>query len=228
MSFQVDFRDLLKRLLPWFMRVGRTVDYLDSPGNTLEGLNNELLEFRDEKRTLICVTAQIIHFEYYLNTILGYDFVYSGIFIQDVAEDLYVYVRNVIEAVDPEFYLYQKSEIGTTPGGLGAPLLNSMIADDETPKYLFNLSEFITDLDYIVYVPIYLTSALWTATTYTAGQYVEYDGKIYICILNAGAGDDPTDATYWQEIGLPYDEDKMKSEIDIYNLAGKRYEIQTY
>lgn len=163
----VDFKYITKRYLPWFERQVKTLAIFTVISNVLKQLNISLILFRDTTREFTSVTASIIHFEYYFNTLLNYDPVLKGIYIENTADIDYFYIRNKAE-LRPT-YIYNKAEYGAT-------------ANISPQYYLKNSSEFTSSIDYIVWVPSSVT----------------------------------------------YDEAELISQIEKYNLAGKKYEIRIY
>jgi hypothetical protein len=138
----LDFKYILKRYLPWFMRKPITLAIINVISNVLKALNNNLVSFRNTTREFTSVTASIIHFEYYFNTLLNYDPVLKGIYIENLADITYFYVRN--KAEERPKYIYNKAEYTATT--------------NVSPQYyLKNSAEFATSLDYIVWVPTYVT-----------------------------------------------------------------------
>lgn len=163
----INFKYIFRRFLPWFKRKPRTLGLLYSIANVIKGLNTDLISFRNTTREFTSVSAQIIHFEYYLNILLGYDPILNGIYIENFADINYFYLRNKSEL--RERYFYNKAEYIAT--------------SNVSPRYyLKNAAEFNAELDYIVWIPNSVT----------------------------------------------YDEDELISQIDKYNLAGKKYEIRLY
>lgn len=157
----------MRRYFPWFMRKPKSLAVIYTVANVLKSLNNELIVFRNTTREFTSVSASIIHFEYYFNTLLNYDPVLKGIYIENLADIDYFYLRNKAE-LRPT-YIYNKAEYGA-------------LTNISPQYYLKNSLEFTSALDYIVWVPTYVT----------------------------------------------YNEDEMISQIEKYNLAGKKYEIRTY
>lgn len=165
--FGIDFKDIIRRVLPWFMRTDNTLRYLDAPAAVLKDINDQLLVFRTNTRFYVSVTPQTIYLEYYLN--LLYDIFQSRIYIENISDPLAQYVDNVSEARPPDFWVYNKTESPDTS-------VDNPIGD---PVYFFNNSEADSEFDYIIHVPTVL--------------------------------------------GI--DADEIRSRINVYNLAGMRYNI---
>ena len=136
-KINVDFQDIFKRTMPHFLRKTNFLSFVSVMAYGVQYLNNLLFAFRNEKRTEVSVTAQIVYLEYYLNKILGYDPVNQQIYIENLADVVFTYLRNNIEERTP-VYLYNKMEA-------------------MPPLYLKNNEELNSSQTYIIHVPSSVT-----------------------------------------------------------------------
>ena len=140
--FDINVKYRMRRYLPWFKRKTRTLAIVDVIAFVIKAINNELVAFRKRKRELTSVTAQIIHLEYYLNVLESYDPFLKRIYIENLADIEYFYLRRIPE--ERPKYIYRKSEYA----GLS----------NVSPRYyLKRQTEFTSQLDFIVWVPVSIT-----------------------------------------------------------------------
>jgi hypothetical protein len=129
-SFNIDFDDIGKKIIPIRKRKTRFLDFLHVILNQIALINQQLIALRDKVDYKLSHNAQIIYLEHWLND--KYDSVQRRIYIADTANIEYTYFFNRIE--NRPVYLYNRSEM-------------------QTVFYLLNRTELISPIGYIVMVP---------------------------------------------------------------------------
>lgn len=129
--YNVDYNELGNQQLPIKKRKPKWKSILFSILKPLQTVNDQMVEFHEETRYALLFNAQVIYLEHFLND--QYDPIDRGIYIEDTANIDYTYLHNKIEEVDP-VYVFNDSE--------------------ETPHFLFSWSEYESEVDYIVKVPV--------------------------------------------------------------------------
>lgn len=88
------------------------------------------------------------------------------------------------------------------------------IISDELPDTMFNkITTMIKNVRWLLFKHDEIKEELttfngvaggdaWTAKSYTKGQTVLYDNKVYLCKANCTAANLPTDTNYWKETSL--------------------------
>lgn len=141
MDFNINYKNFVKALFPFFLRQEKNLNFINSIVKALQTINDSLFSFRNEMAFTLAFNSQIIYLEKYLNTV--YPNPYSSpndIHIVDGANISYFYVYNYSELQSP-VYFRNFSEGGT-------------------PVYLRNYSELVSgQYSFSVYVPTYVQTA---------------------------------------------------------------------
>ncbi len=131
MLFDIDYKAVGQRLIPYFLRKTRTIAFLDSIMKALEDVNNLLVTTRTDLQFKLTFNAQIIYLTEYLNQ--THDPVLKRIFIEDSSVVRDTYWFRLADA-QSAIYLFRDSE--------GA-----------APYYLLRHSEVVGGVDYIIHFP---------------------------------------------------------------------------
>lgn len=212
MTYAVTFRNVALYLIPGKIRKDKLRDLLYSVVKGLQTVNDSFVAWKAKVDKKIHHDARVVYLERYLNT--EYSISYAPatrsadigtgtiIWIEDQANTAYIYLYNKLEEQD-EVYIYNKYD---------------------------------------------------AAATYAVDDQVRYGDKVYKSLVGSNTGNTPdVSPTEWSEekdfeiwlrnhseyeddldfivkvpVALTYNEAKMTAQIDQFNLAGKRYEIQTY
>lgn len=135
--FDIDFKVLISRLLPHFLRKTTMAAWINCLLSPLTWLYDQFLSFRDEKLFEAMHNGQVFSLEFMLNYKFYNDGTLRRIYItdnEDVDSELFIF--NVNEQ-EEEIYIYNAGEIPS---------------DD---IYLYNVSEGTGD-GFIVWVPVAL------------------------------------------------------------------------
>ncbi len=137
MSFNV--YSFLRKLLPHFLRKEKTLALLKALAKPLQDINGYFTDFSYSIKFKLAFNAQIIYLEQYLNETYPNPYVYpSNIHILDTANVIFTYIYNLAEA-RPAIYFFNVSESGAA-------------------TYLSNQSELISGADYIIKIPLSVTT----------------------------------------------------------------------
>lgn len=141
MDFNINYKNFVKALFPFFLRKEKNLDFINSAVKGLQTINDRLFTFRNEIAFKLAFNSQIIYFEKYLNTVYPNPYTSpNDIHIVDGANVEYFYLWNYSEAQDPN-YFFNDSE-------------------GEAPIYLNNFSELISGTySFTVKVPTYVQTA---------------------------------------------------------------------
>jgi len=130
--FDIDFKIMVKRLVPYFLYKETLRDYLFAAIKGLETTHGVFKDFRTQSIRDLQFTGQTIYLEHILND--EFDPGTRGIYIDTINVNQFNYLFRKIEGKTP-LYLFRKSE--------GAPLY-----------YGIRKSEYGFLVDFIVYVPV--------------------------------------------------------------------------
>jgi len=103
MNFNVNFRDIVFQLTPFFLRQRKVLLYIYSLIKGLKDVNVMFLAYYDRTQRVLKHNAQTIYIEHYLN--LEYDPVNEGIYIENISSNVIQYRYNIAEA-QPPLYIY--------------------------------------------------------------------------------------------------------------------------
>lgn len=129
--FDVNFKDIVNKLLPLEIRKEPNQSILYALVKPLQTLNESFVIFRNAINYKLLFNAQVIYLEHFLNDL--YDPINRGIYIEDTADIEYTYLFNKSE--NRPVYIYNKSE--------GKPKF-----------YLYNKQEYGGLYEYIIMVPV--------------------------------------------------------------------------
>lgn len=135
--FNIVWNKLIQLLLPIQLRQTKIISYLRSAFGGIIQIYNDFLNYRDYANYLLYFNGQTIYLEHLLND--QFDNVLRRIYIYNIPPAIIIYIYLKLE--NKPKYIYQKIE--------NAPI-NKQI-------YLKNTSEYTSQLDFIVKVPVGLT-----------------------------------------------------------------------
>lgn len=127
--FDVNFKDIVNKLLPLEIRKEPNQSILYALVKPLQTLNESFVIFRNATEYKLLFNAQVIYLEHYLNDL--YDPVNRGIYIEDTADIEYTYLFKDIE--NRPLYLHKESE--------------------NTPVFIKTKSEYNGLYEFIIMIP---------------------------------------------------------------------------
>lgn len=141
MDFNINYKNFVKALFPWFLRKTKNLDFINSAVKGLQTLNDSLFAFRNEIVFKLAFNGQIIYLEKYLNTVYPNPYTSpNDINIIDGANIEYDYIFNYSELQDPNYFFN--------------------FSEGEAPVYFNNFSEFVAGtFSFTVKVPTYVQTA---------------------------------------------------------------------
>ena len=147
--------------------------WLDVLMSQVKALHTTFLSWKSGIDQTLLHNGQVIYLTKLLND--KFDSIGRGIYIDTISDSLYTYLFNNAEG-QPATYFYNNysstttysiDEYAQTPTGVyKATAISTNLYPDtnlsswtfvEAPTYLFNQSEIVTQLDFIVYVPLALS-----------------------------------------------------------------------
>ena len=102
MNFNVNFRDIIFQLTPFFLRQRKVLLYIYALIKPLKDVNIYFLSYYNRTQRVLKHYAQTIYIEHYLN--LEYDPVNEGIYIENISSNVIQYRYNKAEAQPPLYY----------------------------------------------------------------------------------------------------------------------------
>jgi hypothetical protein len=133
-DFNIDL--FTRRSLPTRKREITHIEWLASLFSGIQFVYNSFLTFRDKTLLELSYNSQTLILEKALND--KHDPTLKRIYIDNIFDN------------KTQEYIFTKSE--------DLPLYIFTRAEGETPPYLYNRSEFVSDFDFVIYVPADLTN----------------------------------------------------------------------
>jgi hypothetical protein len=157
-KFDINYRVLVRRLVPYFLRGTKFIEYLVTCTYPLNVLNNTFSTFRDNTYQFLIHDSRRIYLEKRLNDL--YDITLRRITVtNNSSADVQTYLYKKSEG-EVDTFLFKKSELS---------LLDT---------YLYKKSETLNDAGFIIDVPVSVSTSD-TVIERTLNQYVT-SGKAYI------------------------------------------------
>lgn len=130
--YNVDFDRLVRLNLPEWKRKPIMLGFIYTLIKGCKDIHVQLMSLRNNTSRFLNFNGQTIYLEHILNE--EFDPNGWGVYIDNVIDRSFTFIYNKSEGRDP-FYIYNKSE--------GKP-----------PRYIYNKIEYLSTVDFIVYVPL--------------------------------------------------------------------------
>jgi len=130
--FNIDFRQIVYNLTPFFLRSEKNLAYIYALVKPLKDLNVIFNSYRTNTLYNLQFTSQTIYLEHFLND--QFDPIGRGIYIETLDELDFIFIFNLVES-KPAYYLYNKAEA-------------------EPPIYFKNNTELINEINFTIFVPV--------------------------------------------------------------------------
>ena len=136
MNLGLNFKTVFSYLVPYQLRKSRTVEWIGALLQPLQSLNDGFVEWAADVRYFLAFNGQVVYLEHVLND--TFDNSLRRIYIDDPAGNIAIttYVHNKVEQ-QPPLYLYNVDD-----------------ASNENPLVYNQAELFVSDDDFIVYVPV--------------------------------------------------------------------------
>lgn len=226
--YSVDWNLFTKRILPWWKRKQKFMDWLQSLMKPLQELHIVFLEYVEATFYKLSITSQIIYLEKLLNdkfnsglparavssTVGLYDGTPTGIYITDPDTFIFpLYIWNKIEQ-RPKTFIYNKWDasiyyIGQADTGTG---IGEFAVDDgkvwQATQTNINARPSTSPIKWSEYAEL----------TYLHNKE-EFEGEYDAVVHIPTAVGDVNDVTFIS---------RVKSEVNVYRIAGKRFQYVNY
>ncbi len=155
----IDFNSSTDKLVPLSKKKNKILAFLYLILHPLKAVNILFDQYKATTNYKLIFNGQVIYLEHYLNDL--YDNTLRRIYIEDTANIDYSYIYNQAELL-PTLMVYNAAE--------------------NVPVYIYNNSEAVDNIDFIIKIPI----------------------------------------------GVTFNESVLRTQIDYYKIAGKKYTIETF